>query len=257
MCSSDLYYTHECDYTPGLATKLNSKSATKICVSYNETISRFSSEIQNKCVVTGNPVRPVFYKENIQIGLNFLGVPLIHAKPLLLIQGGSLGAKQINTLIVENLSWLKEKFIVVHQMGEAFAKEHPELFESADENYKPFDFIHSQMPDVLHACDVVISRSGANSIWECAVCAKPMILIPLVGNGTRGDQLDNAKYFEERGAAIVLAGEEANAENLKNALTLFLQASNRKNYSEHCKELSQGKMPASTIAQMILEGCKK
>jgi len=45
--------------------------------------------------------------------------------------------------------------------------------------YVPYDFIYNDMPDVLSACDIVFSRSGANTLWESAVCAKPMLLLPL------------------------------------------------------------------------------
>ncbi|MBQ5473083.1 MAG: glycosyltransferase [Treponema sp.] len=67
-------FTHECDFTPGLATRLNSKSAEKILVTYEETKNYFSAAIQKKCVVTGNPVRPVFYKANPEEGRKFLGL---------------------------------------------------------------------------------------------------------------------------------------------------------------------------------------
>ena len=94
------YYTHECDFTPGLATKLNSGGAKNIFVSYEESSKYLKGKNASKCVVTGNPVRPVFYQDNRDAGLEFLGVPKDHEKPILLVLGGSSGALQINNLVV-------------------------------------------------------------------------------------------------------------------------------------------------------------
>jgi UDP-N-acetylglucosamine--N-acetylmuramyl-(pentapeptide) pyrophosphoryl-undecaprenol N-acetylglucosamine transferase len=64
------------------------------------------------------------------------------------------------------------------------------------------------MPHVLAAAELVLGRSGAGTVWEAAATGKPMILIPLSGSGTRGDQVENARFFEQAGAAVVLPGGE-------------------------------------------------
>jgi UDP-N-acetylglucosamine--N-acetylmuramyl-(pentapeptide) pyrophosphoryl-undecaprenol N-acetylglucosamine transferase len=63
-----------------------------------------------------------------------------------------------------------------------------------------------EMPHVLAAAELVLGRSGAGTLWECAALGKPLVLIPLTGSGTRGDQVENARYFEKAGAAVVLSG---------------------------------------------------
>ena len=251
------FYTHECDFTPGLATRLNAKGAAKILLSYAETASYFTGVPAGKCCVTGNPVRPVFYEAatagTVEAGLRFLGIEPGPHKPLLLVLGGSLGAKQINELVLENLEWLTERFIVVHQTGRAFAEEHPELMEGKDA-YRPYPFIYAEMPSVIQAADIVLSRSGANSIWECAVCRKPMLLVPLSGSGTRGDQVDNARYFERAGAALVLAGADANAARLREALESLLDTDRRTKMSEAAGKICGDSRPAQKIAQIIVDG---
>lgn len=249
------YYTHECDFTPGLATRLNSKYASKILLSYGET-KKFFPALEEKCMVTGNPVRPIFWEDNSSKGLEFLGINSENKKPVLLVIGGSQGAGQINTLVTENLEWLCERFIVVHQTGKQWAEEYPETFEKKVEGYKPFEFIYEQMPWVLQASDLVLSRAGANSLWECAVCEKPMILIPLCGSGTRGDQVDNADYLEKRGAAISLTGERANGDNLRKCLESLLDENKRKELSLACRKVTGETKSAETIAKFILEGVK-
>lgn len=247
------YFTHECDFTPGLATKLNSSGAKNIFISYEDSVKFFNSKFKSKCVVTGNPVRPIFYETNSDKAYEFLGINKNHEKPILLVLGGSLGALQINKLIIENLEWLKERFIVVHQMGKSFAEENPSVFDLCDENYKAFDFIFGELPSVLHCADIVLSRAGANSLWECAVTAKPLLLIPLCGAGTRGDQVDNAKYFENKKAAYTLLGEDVNSENLKIKLELMLNKTNREELSKSCKDLCGLNRPALKIAELIME----
>jgi UDP-N-acetylglucosamine--N-acetylmuramyl-(pentapeptide) pyrophosphoryl-undecaprenol N-acetylglucosamine transferase len=63
------------------------------------------------------------------------------------------------------------------------------------------------MPHVLAAAELVLGRSGAGTVWESATLGRPMVLIPLRGSGTRGDQVENARFFEKAGAAVTLSGE--------------------------------------------------
>lgn len=245
-------FTHECDFTPGLATRLNSKFATKILVSYDETRAYLPSDKREKAVVTGNPVRPVFYNTNPEEGKNFLFSERSDynpEKPILLVLGGSLGAHQINELVVQNLDWLCERFNVVHQCGAKDADSMPKNHDG----YFLHPFIYKEMCDVISCADIVLSRAGANSIWECSVLGKPMVLIPLCGSGTRGDQVDNAHFFEEKGAAIVLLGEYAEESYLKSALERMLDPEFRENAAVQSKSLSEGKRPAQKIAEIVYE----
>lgn len=252
-------YTHECDFTLGLANRINFKSAKTMFVSYEDTKKNMSQEAQKRIVVTGNPVRPVFYKANADKGYDFLKISVqnLH-KPILLVLGGSSGAKQINDLVVNNLEWLCENYIVVHQTGLVNSDDalSNQLKEKYKDSYKPYSFIYEQMQDVVMASDVILSRAGANSIWESAVLYKPMVLIPLCGNGTRGDQVDNAKFFEDKNAAVVLVGQNANDENLKNALEKMLDIDNRKMYQENVKKMVGEKQPAKEIADLIYQEIK-
>jgi UDP-N-acetylglucosamine--N-acetylmuramyl-(pentapeptide) pyrophosphoryl-undecaprenol N-acetylglucosamine transferase len=61
----------------------------------------------------------------------------------------------------------------------------------------------------MAATDLIVCRGGAGTLWECAALKKPMIIIPLRGSGTRGDQVENARIFEEAGAAVCLSGGES------------------------------------------------
>lgn len=248
-------FTHECDFTPGLATRLNSRFASKILVSYSQTRDYFNKKTQTKVTVTGNPVRPVFYIADSRRGLDFLFGEGKNApsKPVLLVLGGSLGAHQLNELVVNNLDWLTGRFTVVHQCGAKDADFVPVRTES----YLPYPFIYEQMPDVIACADIVLSRAGANTIWESSVLGKPSVLVPLCGSGTRGDQLDNARFFEESGAAFVLSGDSASSSNLRAALEKLLDNNTRRLMAEKSLALSAGKKPARLIADIIFDSISK
>lgn len=259
-------YTHECDFTLGLANRINFKSAKKMFVSYEETKKKLSAADQERVIVSGNPVRPVFYTAEAARGRGFLGLGTEggtgtgdgDTKPLLLVLGGSSGARQINNLIFDNLDWLCQHFTVVHQTGLLNNDENKEgeLKEKFGASYKPYQFIYEQMPDVVAASDIVLSRAGANSIWEAAVLYKPMLLIPLCGSGTRGDQVDNAKFFEEKQSALVLVGQDATSDKMKEELTKLLDENTRKNLSESLKKLTGSQKPAQKIAEIVYEETK-
>ena len=102
---------------------------------------------------------------------------------------------------------------MVHQCGARAFTEMPQN----KNGYFLYPFIYKEMCDVIACSDIIVSRAGANSIWECSVLGKPMVLIPLCGSGTRGDQVDNAQFFAEKGAALVLLGENADSQKNERA----------------------------------------
>lgn len=244
--------THECDFTPGLATRINSRFADRVLISYEETRNFLQEKKKASALVTGNPVRPDFYSADPANGIKFLfenRTDYDPGKPVLLVLGGSLGAHQINELVAQNIDWLTERFNVVHQCGAKDADSMPKNVNG----YFLHPFIYSEMCDVIACSDVVLSRAGANSIWECSVLGKPMVLIPLCGSGTRGDQVDNARYFEGMGAAIVLLKDYAEAAYVKGSLEKMKEKEFRDRVAKASKLLSEGKKPASMIADLIFD----
>ncbi len=253
-------FTHECDFSPGLATKLNMRFANKILLSYEESKKFFNAASQPKLVVTGNPVRDVFFHTDSSIGFTFLELQK-SKKPILMVLGGSSGAKQVNNVVFENIEWLSEQFDIVHQTGAGEGyKRALEVKASlpTDESivYKPFDFIYSEMPHVLSCADIILSRSGANSIWECAVEQKPMLLLPLAGSGTRGDQVENAKHFQDKGGAVVVDSLEKDFDvlsgNITSALSIMKNEDSLQSMKNVLKEMTQTN-PAKTIAGLLIQ----
>lgn len=247
-------FTHECDFTPGLATRINSRSASKILISYQETRRFFSEKKQDNLVLTGNPVRPVFYQADREKGFEFLGIKKENlSKPVLMVLGGSSGSTQINKLVAQNIEWLTRHFFVVHQTGmyQDASISLENLSDDVKSCYRPYKFIYEQMPDVIACADIVLSRAGANSLWECAVLKKPMILIPLCGRATRGDQVDNAAYFQRNGAAITLNGSDVDSDHLKDSLKIMAQEQKLQECSAACGKILPAEKPAVIISNLL------
>jgi UDP-N-acetylglucosamine--N-acetylmuramyl-(pentapeptide) pyrophosphoryl-undecaprenol N-acetylglucosamine transferase len=239
------YFTHESDLTPGLATRLNARRADRVLLSYEETRIRLPAAARARAVVAGNPIRESIRRGDSGRGRALLGVP--EGLPVVFFLGGSQGARQINHLVAEALPRLTEAAFVVHQTGEASS---PSSQDSP--RYKAFAYIGDEMPDLLAAADLVVGRAGAGTLWECAALAKSMILVPLCGAGTRGDQVDNATLFERSGAAVSLIGEAATSDRLvEEALALLRDDSRRRAAGEAARALAGGDA-ALAIADLIL-----
>lgn len=244
-------FTHECDYSPGLATRINARFALAIFTSFNETSSFFPERMRNRIVCTGNPVRPSFYTASTDRARAFLSLVQPH-RPVLLVLGGSLGARQINELIGISLSELTQSCLVIHQTGLSGDSETSFLQPVSDSSgYISFSFIRAEMPDVLSLADIVLARSGSNTVWECAAVGKPMVLIPLEKGGSRGDQVENAAFFQKEGAAIVLRGKDATREQLvKTVSDLLTDHERRTRMANAAARLGSGR-PAHVIAQHL------
>lgn len=245
--------THECDYSPGLATRINARFASDIFVSYADTVSLLPAKFRPRVTVTGNPVRSVFYSGDARKGREFLGCADSDL-PVIFVQGGSLGARQVNGLVAECAARLCARAIVVHQTGNANTDQAVDPSDAlVNERYRPYPFIKNEIADVLASATLVIARSGANTVWECAAAGKPMVLIPLDKGSSRGDQIENARFFVGAGAAVMLTGAEANAESLARAAESILDdARLRAQMGANALALAKER-PAKTIATLLAE----
>lgn len=199
--------THESDYTPGLANKINAKFADKICVTFEDTLSHVGA----KGVHTGTPIRPELYEGDKERGLSFLGFD--DKKPILLVMGGSLGAAAVNDAVRAALPKLLLSYDIVHLCGKGKVEE-----SLAQPGYRQFEYVNEELPDVFAATDIVVSRAGANAVFEFLALSKPALLIPLPRSASRGDQILNAGYFARKGFAMVLEQELLTPETLLDAV---------------------------------------
>ena len=189
--------SHESDITPGLANRLTYPFCRKVCVTFEATAAFLP---KGKVNVTGTPVRQSLVAGDAATGLAFLGFS--GEKPVLLIFGGSLGAATINNQTRRALPVLLQDFDVVHVVGNGNIKASIE-----QPGYVQKEFVGELFGHVLAAAAIVVSRAGANSLYELLMTRKPHLLIPLGKAASRGDQLDNARVFSGLGFSRVLHEE--------------------------------------------------
>lgn len=196
---------HESDMTPGLANKICKGAAAKICCNFPETVKLLPA---NKAVFTGTPIRQELLKGDRLRGLNFTG--LTANRPVIMVIGGSSGAKAVNEAIREILPDLLKDFQVIHLCGKG------KLNESLTGigGYVQYEYISNELRDLFACSDIVVSRAGANAICELVALRKPNLLIPLSAKASRGDQILNANSFMQQGYSMVLPEEELMADTL-------------------------------------------
>lgn len=193
---------HESDMTPGLATKLCVPCAKKACTTFRAT----AEGLGEKAVCTGTPLRDSLFHGSKTIALKKLG---FDSKPVILVMGGSLGAKAVNDNVRAVLDKLLPLFNIIHICGNG------KLDESINKTgYVQLEYVTDELPDFIACADIVISRAGSNSINEFLALFKPMLLIPLPSLHSRGDQLVNAEEFERLGYAKRLEEENITPEKL-------------------------------------------
>lgn len=195
---------HESDMTPGLANKLSIPFAQKVCYTFPDT----ATHVGKKGVFTGSPIRSDLLNASAKEGLSYLGFD--RAKPIILLMGGSLGSVKLNEALRQILPKLLVRFYVVHLCGKGNLDDSLQSLEG----YRQFEFLKEELPPVLAACDLVVSRAGSNAIHEFLALKKPNLLIPLSGQASRGDQILNAESFLQRGYSYVLKEEALTADSL-------------------------------------------
>ena len=203
---------HESDMTPGLANRISIPFARRVCVTFPETQEHIPPA---KCEWIGAIVRPELFQGRAERGFRMTGFR--PGTPVLLIMGGSLGAKKINTAVRAGLSDLLALCQIVHLTGKGQIDNTLHRY-----GYVQYEYVNEELPDLLAMTDCVISRAGSNSIFEFLALRMPMLLVPLSKEASRGDQILNARSFEKLGYAAVLPEEELTPEALKIQLKRLL-----------------------------------
>ena len=196
---------HESDLSPGLANKLSIPRATKVCYNFPETEKYLKGK---KSTQTGLPVRRELKSGSKEEGLKFCGFS--DEKPVLMVIGGSLGSLNVNNAVRSALPELLKDFNIAHICGSGKTDSSLE----GTKGYRQFEYVNEELPGIFAAADIIISRAGANVIYEIAALKKPSILIPLGTDASRGDQLLNAESFKKRGFSDVLTEDILSKETL-------------------------------------------
>jgi len=204
---------------PGITNRLLAKSASTICVAYEGLEKFFPKE---KIVLTGNPVRDTILNSKSNRDAAFMHFGIDNTKKIILVLGGSGGAKQINESITCSLKRiaLNRNVQVIWQTGRAyFDYANIYLSKFGAINVFPFEFI-SRMDLAYLAADVIISRAGAMTISELCIVGKPAILVPSP-NVTEDHQTKNAMSLVDKSAAFLISDTDAKEKVIGLALELL------------------------------------
>ncbi|MCE4957015.1 undecaprenyldiphospho-muramoylpentapeptide beta-N-acetylglucosaminyltransferase [Macrococcoides caseolyticum] len=202
---------HESDVTPGLANKLALKFAHRLYTTFEETLRYVPAE---KAHYVGSIIRDDLFSGDAQKGYDLTGFN--PNKKVIMIMGGSLGSKLINQVIYDNLPHLLKHYQIIHLVGKGnldTSMVHPGYFQR--------EFVSLELMHLYKITDIVISRAGANALFEFLALQKPMILIPLGLDQSRGDQIQNAEIFEKMGVAKVIQEAELISDKLLEAIEVI------------------------------------
>jgi UDP-N-acetylglucosamine--N-acetylmuramyl-(pentapeptide) pyrophosphoryl-undecaprenol N-acetylglucosamine transferase len=225
------FLMHQVDVPPNLSNKVAAPLATKISVAFADSLAYFPAR---KTVYLGNPVRQAILdirQISPQEACSRLG--LAWEVPLLLVTGGSQGARHLNQTVCAALPDLLKACQVLQISGKELFNETRELANSAladkDETvrrrYRLEPYLNEEMATALQAADLVLCRAGATTLSELAVLGKPSILVPLPPAIGSSPQEANADMFRRKEAAQVILDAELKpeilVERVRNTITSF------------------------------------
>ncbi len=200
---------------PGMANKALSPLADRVFLAFESAAAHLRS---SGVRVVGSPVREEFIGSEAAVL-----EPAGSERPLLLIFGGSQGARAINQAVVEaipRLAALKDRLTIVHQTGETDQPLVQEAYASAGHRATVVPFLYD-LPRWLRRAALVVSRSGAMTLAELTACGRAAVLVPLP-QAIYDHQMKNARVLEAAGAAVVIPQGELTGERLASTIVALL-----------------------------------
>ena len=182
-------FLHESDFSMGLANKLVAKRCKKVFVTFEDT-----AKMHKYAVLTGSPIRQQIYTADKLTGCRT--AKFGDKRKRITVIGGSLGAKRLNDIIEKSVDLITEKYDLFVICGKG-----KRLDCDDKKGFFQTEFVDNIF-DVFASSDLIISRAGSNVVCELVAMNKPSILIPLT-QATRGEQMQNANYFLQKGCCMV------------------------------------------------------
>jgi UDP-N-acetylglucosamine--N-acetylmuramyl-(pentapeptide) pyrophosphoryl-undecaprenol N-acetylglucosamine transferase len=258
------------DMSPGAAILWLSRFAQRVAVSFPEAARYFGGLApQGKAVVTGYPVRRELVeaaqsrataRQQLAQKIDRPAMDGSDGMPLVLIWGGSLGARSINVATWAALADLLPHAHVLHVVGTrdwGMAKEQMQALRATDvlsggaaRRYHPVDYLHEAMSLALAAADLTVARAGASTLGEFPVAGLPSILVPLVITGV--NQQRNAEQLTQHGAAVIVADDKLADDLARTVVELLNQNERRAAMAQAASALAKPNA-AQAIADALLD----
>jgi UDP-N-acetylglucosamine--N-acetylmuramyl-(pentapeptide) pyrophosphoryl-undecaprenol N-acetylglucosamine transferase len=233
----------------GVTNKLLASKVNKICVAYPNMERYFPAE---KIVVTGNPIRKNLIEGIVNKTEAYGYFKLNSEKPVVLVVGGSLGARTLNESVMANLELIcQSEAQVVWQTGSFYYQEMLErLGDNCPKNLQAMEFV-SRMDLAYAVADVVISRAGAGTISELCLLGKPSVLVPSP-NVAEDHQTKNAMALVENQAALLIKDADSKEQLWSETFKLLADKQRLNSLSENIRKLAKPNA-ATEIVDVILE----
>ena len=202
-------FIHESDLSMGLANKIAYKFATKMYSTFEQPASL--TKVEHVGAVT-KVSGPVIEEPEVMVDIRTCFDSKL---PTLLFVGGSAGARIFNQLVTDHKNDLTSRYNVINLTGDSSLNE-------LSKNLYRVDYVTKLYQPLMNMADVVITRGGANTIFELLAMAKLHVIVPLGREASRGDQIENAAYFVKKGYAEELQESDLNLSSLEEKVTLLL-----------------------------------
>ncbi|MDP3784806.1 MAG: undecaprenyldiphospho-muramoylpentapeptide beta-N-acetylglucosaminyltransferase [bacterium] len=245
---------HESDIVPGKVSLWASKFASRIAISFPQSLKYFLPE---KTALTGNPIRKQVLGGNKTEALELFG--LEGNLPTILVLGGSQGAEHLNNVVLEILPELVKSVQIIHQTGRAHLEEiklrSGLILESSvfTKRYHPYGFLNEgALRNASKVGALAITRAGAGSIFELAAWGLPAILIPLP-RSAQDHQRENAYGYSRSGAGVVLEEENLTPHILLSEIMKILSDSPRRAEMSRLAQAFSKVDAADRIAEEIIK----
>lgn len=242
------------DIEPGMALKALARFSDVIALTAEDSKSYFNSA--KRMIVTGYPTRSTMQKMEKSAALDVFG--LSTGMPVLLVIGGSKGARSINNAILDHLPALLEMTQVIHLTGQLdwdeIQNEIKDLPSALASRYRAFPFLHEEIAAAFSCADLCVSRAGASTLGELPLFGLPAVLVPYPYAWRY--QKVNADYLVSKQAAVMVRNEELAAKLLP-TVTGLLEDKNR--LSEMAVRMQSLDQPqaARKIADLLIELAEK
>ncbi|MGV3323353.1 UDP-N-acetylglucosamine--N-acetylmuramyl-(pentapeptide) pyrophosphoryl-undecaprenol N-acetylglucosamine transferase [Streptococcus hyovaginalis] len=195
-------FIHESDLSMGLANKIAYRFATRMYTTFQQDASLSKTEhIGAITKVQPYSIQDDALVENIREQFD-------PSKKTLLFVGGSAGANVFNEFVSQHIDELKAAYNIINITGD-------ETLNTLSRNCYRVDYVTDLYQPLMQMADLVITRGGSNTIFELVALRKLHLIVPLGKEASRGDQLENAAYFERQGYALTLSEEELSLETLE------------------------------------------
>ncbi len=209
---------HESDMSLGLANRLSAKKCAKICTTFPLDCKKYPQVVHTGAIIR----KSIYHGDASKVMLSN------HAKPNLLVMGGSLGATAINEIIWKSLNQLCEKWNVLHITGKN--KNNPQ-YQNVD--YLQVEYLDTPQ-DAFAWADVVLTRAGSGAVSELLALKKPALYVPLPKTESRGDQIQNAEFLQKLGVCQVLSQQQLSTNTLLERLDYLYKY--RSQYISNCSK---------------------